>query len=203
MDMKVLFAMLLVSAFGFSLPVAEVTPHPFSQVQEHLKPVPGDTPELLFASTITRRAKQAGPVALKNKHLPADGLEFRVWVGFGKKPLEGFIVSRLGNSRQATFLESINQTTHPPYRKQFSEAKSGWAQFWNQLLAEHLLSLPDRAQLKDEERLFDGTSYVVDLKENLTYRTYAYMNPDYQKWPEARRMVKIAKILYSEFGIKR
>jgi hypothetical protein len=126
-----------------------------------------------------------------------------VWVGFGKKPLEGFVVNRIGNGWQATFLESINPTTDPPYQKQLTGPKSGWPQLWNRLVAQDLLSLPDRLQLKGEKMVDDGTSYVVELKQNQTYRTYAYLNPDYQTWPEAQHMVKIADILYSEFGIKR
>lgn len=49
----------------------------------------------------------------------------------------------------------------------------------------------------------DGTSYVVEVKEDNTYRTYAYLNPDYQKSSEAEQMLKVADILYAEFGINR
>jgi hypothetical protein len=67
MDMKILFAILFVSASCSSPPVQEVKPYPVSQIPEHLKPVPGDTPEPLFASTIIQRAKQANLGALKSK----------------------------------------------------------------------------------------------------------------------------------------
>jgi hypothetical protein len=35
------------------------------------------------------------------------------------------------------------------------------------------------------------------------YRTYAYLNPDDQRWPEAKQMLRIASILYTGFSIER
>lgn len=104
-------------------------------VQEHLRPVPGDTPEPLFASTISARAREANLGSLRRKDLHGDGSELRVWVGFGKKPLEGFIINRSGEHWEATFLESINRTTHPPYQKRLTEPRSGWKQLWSRLVA--------------------------------------------------------------------
>ena len=49
----------------------------------------------------------------------------------------------------------------------------------------------------------DGTSYVVEVRQGSVYRTYAYVNPDYQKWREAKQMLKMANILYKGFGIER
>ena len=171
------------------------------KVESQLKPVAGDRSEPLFAETINERAKEANLFPLKSKKLNRDDLEFQVWVGFGKKPLEGFVIKRVAAQWEGTFLESINLTTKPPYRKQLSPPKSGWEQFWSQLLDAGLLSLPDSSQLKDEVEVFDGTSYVVEVKKDGVYRTYAYMNPDYQKWAEAKQMLRIADILYTELGI--
>ncbi len=173
------------------------------KVEPQLKPVAGDRSEPLFAETINERAKEASLSPLKIKKLSGDDLEFRVWVGFGKKPLEGFIITRVGGQWEGTFLESINLTTKLPYRKQLSSPKSGWVQCWSLLVDAGLLSLPDSSQLKDEVQVFDGTSYVVEVKKDGVYRTYAYMNPDYQKWAEAKQMLKIAEILYTEFSVER
>jgi hypothetical protein len=38
--------------------------------------------------------------------------------------------------------------------------------------------------------LTDGTSYIVEINMNGSYRTYVYMNPEYQEWPDARHMLK-------------
>ncbi len=168
-----------------------------------LKPVPGDRAEPLFAETINERANAGNLSPLKSEELNGDDLEFRVWVGFGKKPLEGFVIRRAAGMWEGTFLESMNATTRSPYRRQLPSPESGWEQMWNQLISSGLLTLHDSSQLKDQVGVADGTSYVVEVKKDGIYRTYAYLNPDYQKWQEAKQMLRIAAILYTGFGIER
>jgi hypothetical protein len=172
------------------------------KVEPQLVPVAGDRSEALFAETIRERAEKANLPPLKSKNLSDDDIEFRMWVGFGKKPLEGFVVSRIGGRWGGTFLESINLTTRPPYRRELS-LQNGWEKLWSQLVDAGLLTLPDSSQLKDEVLVNDGTSYVVEVMQGSVYRTYAYMNPDYQKWREAKQMLRMANILYKGFGIER
>src|SRR5205085_1459114 len=124
-------------------------------------------------------------------------LEFRVWVGFGKKPLEGFVISRIDGKWQGTYLKSINDTVKPPYNKQLSSPKSGWDEFWKQVTDAGLITLPDFSELKGyKAEGVDGTSYVIEIKTDGIYQTYAYLNPDYQKQQEAKQMLRIADILY-------
>ena len=203
LEMKVILAIIFVGASVLYVGVGTAKHYASPQEQLQLKPIPGDTPQPLFASTILDRSKQADILPLNEKKLANDAFEFRVWVGFGKKPLEGFVITRTGNDWHGMFLESINATTRPPYKRDSIKPKSGWSRLWDRLIAERLLSLPDFSTLKNEETVFDGTSYVVELKDFHTYRTYTYMNPDYQRWPEAKRMCKIADILYSEFDLRR
>jgi len=172
------------------------------KVEPQLTPVAGDRLYPLFAETIHKRAEKASLPPLKSKNLSEDDIEFRVWVGFGKKPLEGFVISRIGGQWGGTFLESINLTTRPPYRRKLSP-KPGWKQLWSQLVDAGLLTLPDSSQLKDEVLVCDGTSYVVEVKQGSVYRTYAYLNPHYQKWLESKQMLRIADFLYTGFGIER
>ena len=47
----------------------------------------------------------------------------------------------------------------------------------------------------------DGYGYVVEININGTYRTYHYMSPASQNWPEAKQMMKISNIIYEEFGL--
>jgi len=168
-----------------------------------LKPVSGDRSEPLFADAINERAKAANLTPLKSQELNGDDLELRVWVGFGKKPLEGFVIRRADGLWGGTFLESMNATTKPPFRRKLSSPESGWELLWSQLVASGLFTLPDSSQLKDEVGVLDGTSYVVEVKKADVYRTYAYMNPDAQQWPEAKQMLRIASILYTGFRIER
>ena len=59
------------------------------------------------------------------------------------------------------------------------------------------------SQWESDVRIKDGTSYEVEVKQGGVYRTYKYSNPSYQKWKEAKRMLRIADLLYKGFGIKR
>jgi hypothetical protein len=163
-----------------------------------LRPVSGDRSEPLFAETINEMAEAANLSPLKPEELNGDDLEFRVWVGFGKKPLEGFVIRHAGGSWEGTFLSA---TVKSPDQRQLSSPESGWEQMWSQLVASGLLKLPDSS--KDAFHVLDGTSYVVELKKDGVYRTYAYPNPDYERSQEAKQMLRIAAILYTGFGIER
>jgi hypothetical protein len=164
-----------------------------------IKLPPRKRTELLFAESINERASKAKLIPLQRKKIPADDLEFRVWIGFGLRPLQGFVISRTGGKWQGMFLRSISQIAKPPHHVQLDAPKSGWEGLWKQLTEAGLLTLPDFSELDDMVEVFDGTSHVVEVKSEGKYQTYAYLNPDRQKWEEAKQMLKIVKILFSEF----
>ena len=71
---------------------------------------------------------------------------------------------------------------------------------------EGILTLPDASTLKDDlngSYIMDGTSYVVEINKDSVYRTYMYSNPAEHKWPEAKRIVKIAEQFYKELPVHR
>jgi len=164
-----------------------------------LKPIAGDRSEPLFAEAIDHRAKAANLSPLRKKAINRDDLEFRVWVGFGKKPLEGFIIKRENMQWDGMFLESMNVTNKPPYCRQLSPPKSGWERLYSEVIDNGLFVLPDSSQFP----VPDGTSYVVEIKKGGVYRTYSYLTPDSQRWQEAKKMLRIVSILYTGFGIER
>jgi len=178
----------------------ESRPSREQKAETQLKPVAGDQSEPYFAEIIDERARAAKLPPLKSKDLSGDDLEFRVWAGFGKKPLGGFVISRAKGEWAGTFLESMNATTKPPYLRQLSSTDSGWEQLWGQVVESGLLTLPDSSQLNAGP---DGTSYVVEVKKDDVYRTYTYLNPDFQESKEAKQMLNIASILYTRFGVER
>jgi len=69
--------------------------------EPQLAPIAGDRSEPLFAETIHKRAEKANLPPLKSKNLNDDDIEFRMWAGFGKKPLEGFVCIPLMSGRDA------------------------------------------------------------------------------------------------------
>lgn len=159
--------------------------------------------EPLFFEAINERAKASNLAKLRTTVLPDDDIEARVWIGFGLVPLEGFILRRRSGRWEGIHLRSIHpQLARTYYQKPLAAPKSGWEPFWNRLVKLGLLRLPDSSTLKREKSFHDGTSYVVEINKNGTYRTYLYANPDEQRWPEAKQILKIANSIYSEFGIR-
>jgi hypothetical protein len=175
-------------------------PSPQSEGEKIKLPVRKRT-ELLFANSINERAEKSKIALLQQKKIADNDLEFRVWIGFGLRPLQGFVISRTNGKWEGIFLKSISRATKSPYYLQLSTPKSGWEDLWKQLTEAGFLTLPDFSELDDMVKVFDGTSYVVETKFASNYQTYAYLNPKYQRWKEAKQMLKIADILYSEFNV--
>ena len=165
--------------------------------------IPKDAWEPSFFEEINKRAKVAKLTKLTSTLLPGDDLEARIWGGFGVTMLEGFVIKRSSGQWSAMHLDAV----YPPglprsrYQKSLPPPKSGWEVCWKRLVDEGLLTLPDASGLKDEFRMTDGYGYVVETNMNGTYRAYHYMNPEWQKWPEARQMMKLSNIIYEEFGL--
>lgn len=178
---------------------------PMTQDKKMLKLIiPNANWEPIFFEEINERAKVAKLTNLRSTVLPNDDLELRVWIGFGLSPLEGFVIERTSGRWAAVHLRPIHrQLPRYSYQNTLTAPKSGWEQLWHRLVNEGVLTLPDSSELKDEVRVRDGESYVVEINMSKFYRTYRYGNPHLQKWPEAKGMVRIAEILYEEFGIKR
>lgn len=73
---------------------------------------------------------------------------------------------------------------------------------WRELTDSGLLTLPDAASIQCDPRGKDGTSYVVEINMNRTYRTYMYRDPQYANCNEAKQMLRIGKIITDELGLK-
>lgn len=186
-----------------TVPKPEATPTSIPvKARPQLVPVAGDSRDPHFDESVMERAHQANLTSLRWKKRAVEDMEVRVWVGFGLKPIEAFIILRTGEKWEGTFLESVSRVNKPPFSQPLMP-QTGWEQTWSDLIAAGLYTLPDSPQLKDEVLVEDGTSYVVEIKQGKVYRTYSYMNPDYQKWPEAKQMLRIADILYRGVAVER
>lgn len=148
----------------------------------------------IFFEAIDERTREAGIEPVRFQRLPADALEARIWKGFGVTRLEGFIL------RQGTD-DSWSALHIPPARQaQARPVNVNGERLFHRLTELDLLTLPDSSKLPDENvRVRDGTSYVVEIHQGETYRTYHYSNPDYQDWPEAEKMVRIGELLEQAF----
>lgn len=203
MKILVILPLLLASCFVPYQGNNNVTPA--IQEEKKLKPnVTNNDWEPIFFEEINARAKIAKLGDLRSTVLPDDDLELRVWMGFGVIPLEGFVIKRRNGQWSAIQIRSINpRLPRRDYQHTLPSPKSGWETCWERLTDEGVLTLPDSSQLKDAVIAGDGESFVVEINMNKSYRTYRYGNPHLQKWPEAKRMIKIAEIILEEFNIKR
>ncbi|NOT58826.1 MAG: hypothetical protein HOP19_01240 [Acidobacteria bacterium] len=154
----------------------------------------------LFFEAINERANKAGLSPLKTSTLPDGDLELRVWDGFGVTLLNGFVLKKKAGQWSAIKLiwgrdekktERVVALNHG-----VAEPAGGWDKFWQQLVDEGILSLPDASQIDCEPSVLDGTSCVVELNLKGVYRTYKYGNPDYAECAEAKKMMKIACQLF-------
>lgn len=157
--------------------------------------------------TIRGRAKLSKLVDLQEIVLPPGDLEIRLWDGFGITYLQGYTLRKTGSKWSAAFLPAaMPRFAAHDYKVPMSAPKSGWNRFWNALAHEGILTLPDASTLKDDLNggiIRDGVSYVVEVNKDGVYRTYMYSNPAEHKWPEAKRIVKIAELFYKELPVHR
>jgi len=165
--------------------------------------IPEDDWEPLFYEEIKERAEIAKLRNLRAIVLPNDDLEVRVWMGFGLSALESFVVRRDTGQWSAMHLDGV----HPDRpqknpQKDLRAPKSGWEIFWKRVVEAGILILPDSSELKGEKLVMDGFGYVVEINMNRTYRTYIYLNPDWQEWPEAKQMIRISNLIAEEFGLQ-
>ena len=157
--------------------------------------------EPIFFGEINRLTAQAGWTPLRDAALPPESLEVRIWMGFGLTPLEGFSIRRDGATWTGHFaVEGSGPTNLAKVRG--VTPKSGWEKLWNEVTNLGLLTLPDSSTLPDEELVLDGESYVVEINQNNQYRTYMYGNPQEQKWPQAKQIIRIVDILSDELTPK-
>lgn len=179
---------------------------PFTVAQEKKQlqlSVPKATWEPIFFDHINKGAKAARLPDLRKAVLPNDDMEVRIWIGFGLTELEGFIIRRSNDKWVAFRIKGIDpRLSWKNPQITFLTPKSGWNNFWRCLTDEGILTLPDASELKNEARINDGVSYVVEINMNKTYRTYHYSNPEYQKWEEAKHIIQIEDILLEEFNLK-
>ncbi len=132
--------------------------------------------ESIFFKFIDAATETSGNLPLKQKPLASGDLEIRIWRGFGLSPLEGLFIERVQNVWSATHLIS-NDFVTPTQTvvKRLPEPRRGWPELWERLITIGLVELPGALgeECLDTDRL-DGMSYVVEISERGSYRTYMY-----------------------------
>jgi hypothetical protein len=158
--------------------------------------------ERIFFRSIDSLTNAASWPRLRRADLPDGALEIRVWVGFGLTRLEGFRLRRGRSGWTAQHLRA-GFGEEAPLELQEVRPESNWETLWKKIEELGVLTLPDASSLPGERMYLDGVSYVFEVSDGRNYRTYQYGNPQYQKWPEARKSIAIVNALYEELLPKR
>jgi len=82
-----------------------------------------------------------------------------------------------------------------------SPPKSGWDSLWGKLNREDILTLPDAVDVGADNLYPDALSVVVEIKSNASYRAYNYNGFETSERTEAKKVVKICRIVSAEFKI--
>gem|GEM_PF-917386 len=182
--------------------------------------IPNASWEPIFFESINTLSEKINWRPLRETGVPSGSLEVRVWMGFGLSPLEGVRLCRhngewtgfytnegyfrvqevfqnkhLLNKKQSAIYESLYKESKPVYEL---TPKTSWASLWDKVEALGILTLPDSSVLPNEAGVLDGISYVVEIHDGVRYRTYEYGNPQFQEWPEAKKMIEIINTLQDE-----
>ncbi|MGB8190380.1 MAG: hypothetical protein WCF67_00615, partial [Chitinophagaceae bacterium] len=163
--------------------------------------------------------KDSAHIAIKDKifklaNLPDlengfDELQIRIWFAYSSTIENLLIFSKVNGkwegsynrlefyydstSRQLTAINRISKAFSP---------KSGWKLFTDSLAKLGLYNLPDRTAIPGYELERDGHWIAVEFADCKNYKVYRYQSPwGYQdKFPQAKQIVSISKLIENEFG---
>lgn len=152
--------------------------------------------------------KQAGLDSLEKGY---DSLQIRIWGGHSQLLEFYLLIISKREKKWHGKLITLEYTIDPKSgvyqfknkRSKTVSPKSGWEVFVKRLFDFQVTSLPDMSELGYESGE-DGSSYMVEVATNKSYRFYSYWSPaEYQnKYPAAKSMYSIAQFVESEFGFQ-
>src|SRR6478609_3623672 len=153
--------------------------------------IPKATWEPIFFKAIDSLSKKANWKPLRSLDVGDDGMELRVWTGFGLMPLQGKRIRRVGQKWTGYLVVGEADKKKPlMYNHEFPLGPE-WEAEWKKIKDLGILTLPDSSTLPDEVGVMDGVSVVVEFNDGSRYRTYMYENPSLQKWPEAKKLNEV------------
>ena len=80
--------------------------------------------------------------------------------------------------------------------------KSGWSRFTYSIFHNGIKTLPDYSEIKGYDLPFDGGGPTVEIANKKFYKIYSYPLPRYysKRFPQAKKMAKLLRLLENEFG---
>jgi hypothetical protein len=159
--------------------------------------------EPIFFRIINERLQGTDIKNLRDQEISSDSKEIRIWSGFDLYPLKGIILKQSGVDWSARYLPPLDDLPNTQKSSYFlPPPKSGWKKLWEKLESLDIISLPDATDIGANNPSPDVGAVVVEIKTSDGYRTYKYDGLEASEHPEAKKMVKICKILSDEFKIQ-
>lgn len=146
---------------------------------------------------INRATDLGNLTELRKVRLQDGDIEVRIWRAGA--PLEGVSIERIDGLWSGVHIK-VNRYDEPESAKveKLESPKSGWEFFWKKLVDKGIVSLPHTPENECDTSYLDGTSYVVEINQDKTYRNYYYHRGD-GTCRESKQMEEIAEIIGLEF----
>jgi hypothetical protein len=191
---------LLASPVGTAEAIAYPSPSPQVSSDGKLKQfLPDDVWVSIFFDRIDARAKKSGLSNLRETFLAEGDLEARVWAFDSvTNSAKGFVIKRHAGQWEAYHLREAVDTETETLTTRYPQPPLGWDYFWEELVAEGILSLPDASQIHCAGAVTDGEWYVVEINSNHSYRAYSYDNPHVAECPEAKKIMRIVRKIWPQ-----
>ena len=154
--------------------------------------VPNAAWEPNFFSEIDRVAEQGHLPDLRRVGVPDGDMEVRVWEGFGKRPLRGYVIRSQGGAWTADYLEDGKGIRR-------MEATRSWSDVWRRMREAGVLDIDDASKRPPIDQL-DGTGYVIEVCQYFKYRTVMVNDLSLDHSEDAKKMGKVIAILHEAFG---
>jgi hypothetical protein len=190
---------LLIAILTFVLGISVVVGWFYYQETQKIKiELPNARWESIFFKLINKTTELGGLDELRKTSLEKDNIEVRVWRGFGLGDLEGVVLKRIDGQWSALHVKANHYTEPQRVKvKKLDSPKSGWDSFWNNIEKKGILTLRDPSEKNCEDDGIDGTSYVIEINQKKTYRTYRMREEG--KCDGVRQMEQIDDIIGEEF----
>ncbi len=163
-----------------------------------------------FRQFIEEVSKDFGVSTLENAEITSENLEVRLWRFSSFSTQDSvLILKRLDNKwfanliRRTIKMSDLDKKKPPTkfFREAINNPKSGWKIFWQQLVTEQILTLPDGDEVGNEV-CPDCETFMIEIKVEGKYRVYDYHSPEYFKEiKEAQHIVKIYNLVSDEFDL--
>jgi hypothetical protein len=151
-----------------------------------------------FPLEIKESAEILGLKELNVRRLPKGDIELRVWELPSFLPPQGFALRRTNGQWKGLLLQRLENREAGNFASIYPEPNLGWDEFWNRLVKQGILTLPDAECLRDYNPGLDGTSYFVEINLNSAYRIYSYWSPSLKPaFPESMKMWQIICLIFS------